>query len=124
MTAIRRQFHEIFSQRFFTKTTDFIRKLSMATKQQHAGPSTSSRETNDTLQKPSIIIVALNLMHRFLCLCIRFVLVKVHGENGPAMPPIDNLLLLESATSIAEKIRTKKVNRMKIFFLVLDKLYP
>lgn len=79
----------------------------MATKQQ-VGFSGNA----DTLEKPSIVVVALNLLHRFLCLCIRFVLIKVHGEHGQSMPPIDDLLLLESATSIAEKIRTKKVNTL------------
>lgn len=82
----------------------------MAPKQQ-VGVGTGLREQNDAIDKPSIILVALNLIHRFFCLCVRFIMVKVHGERGKSMPPIDDLLLLESATSIAEKIRTKKVNK-------------
>lgn len=84
----------------------------MATKQQVKFVGSNAKETNEAsqVQKPSIILVALNLLHRFLGLCVRFILVKVHGEHGESMPPIDNLLLLESATSLAEKIRNKKVN--------------
>lgn len=84
----------------------------MATKQQ-VGISTNAKDAaNEALQtqKPSLFVVALHLLHRFFCLCVRFVVVKVHGEHGEPMPPIDDLLLLESATSIAEKIRTKKVS--------------
>lgn len=81
----------------------------MATKQQ-IGLGGNANDSTNPAAKPSIILVALNLLHRFICLCVRFVLVKTHGEHGPSMPPIDDLLLLESATSIAEKIRTKKVS--------------
>lgn len=107
MTTIRQQFDVNFLKSFFKETTHTIRKFIMATKQQ---VGFGGRETADAVQKPSIILVALNLIHRFLSLCVRFVLVKVHGEHGPSMAPIDDLLLLESATSIAEKIRTKKVS--------------
>lgn len=106
MTAVRRQFNDNFLKTFLNETTQTVRKLIMATKQQIG----LSGNVADSLEKPSIVVVALNLLHRFFCLCVRFVLVKVHGEHGPSMPPIDDLLLLESATSIAEKIRTKKVN--------------
>lgn len=107
MTIFRRQFYENYLKTFFKATTQSFRKLTMATKQQ-VGIALNTKETSD-VDKPSVIVVALNLFHRFLCLCVRFVLVKVHGEHGPSMAPIEDLLLLESATSIAEKIRTKKV---------------
>lgn len=80
----------------------------MATKQK-IGLIDNFKNPTDQVQKPSIILIVLNLLHRFFCLCVRFILIKIHGEHGPSMPPIDDLLLLESATSIAEKIRTKKV---------------
>ncbi|XP_055317975.1 fatty-acid amide hydrolase 2 [Sitodiplosis mosellana] len=85
----------------------------MTSKQQDGQHLANSKESAD-LQKPSIVIVALNLLHRFLCLCVRFVVVQVHGEHGPSMAPIDDLLLLESATSIAEKIRTKKITSTQV----------
>lgn len=60
--------------------------------------------------KPSIVLVAMNFFHRFLMLCVRFVLTKYYGEHGKSMPAINDLILLESATALAEKIRTKKVS--------------
>lgn len=108
VTALRQTFYEIYSKEFFKSTAQSFRKLKMASKQQ-IGISSNVKDASD-VQKPSVILVALNLFHRFLSLCVRFVLVKVHGEHGPSMEPIDDLLLLESATSIAEKIRTNKVN--------------
>lgn len=104
VTALRQTFYEIYSNAFFKSTAQSFRKLKMASK-----PSSNVKDASD-VQKPSVILVALNLFHRFLSLCVRFVLVKVHGEHGPSMAPIEDLLLLESATSIAEKIRTNKVN--------------
>lgn len=108
MTAVRHRFDDNLFKSFFKETVHTVRKFIMATKQQ-VGLG-GGKETADTVQKPSIVLTALNLIHRFLSLCVRFVLVKVHGEHGPSMAPIDDLLLLESATSIAEKIRTKKVS--------------
>lgn len=63
-----------------------------------------------TATKPSILLVTMNFMHRFLMLCVRFVLAKYYGEHGESMPAINDLILLESATALAEKIRTKKVS--------------
>lgn len=60
--------------------------------------------------KQSIFLIALNFVHRFLMLSVRFVMTKYYGEHGESMPPIDDLILLESATALAEKIRTKKVS--------------
>lgn len=52
------------------------------------------------------------LLHRYLCVFLRLVMVKFYDERGQSMPPIDDRLLLEPATSIAEKIRTKQVNKL------------
>lgn len=51
----------------------------------------------------------LHYLHRYFYVFIRMVLVAFHGKHGPSIPPIDDQILLESATSIAEKIRTKEV---------------
>lgn len=37
-------------------------------------------------------------------------MIAFYGKHGPSVPPIDDQILLESATSIAEKIRTKEVS--------------
>lgn len=112
MISVRQQFNKGFLNEFFKKTTQKIRTFIMATKQQ-VGLGDSVKDPTNPVEKPSIILIGLNLLHRFFCLCLRFILNKTHGEHGPSMPPIDDLLLLESATSIAEKIRTKKVS---VFF--------
>lgn len=114
MTTVRRQFTGNFLNQFFKKTTHNIRTLTMATKQQF-GLNDSVKNETDHVERPSILLIGLNFLSRFLCLCVRFILIKRHGEHGPKMPPIDDLLLLESATSIAEKIRTKKVSDSSFF---------
>lgn len=54
-----------------------------------------------------------NLLQRFLSVIMRFLFKNViYSEKGQSMPPIKNLLLLEPATVLAMKIRTKKVRRM------------
>ena len=40
--------------------------------------------------------------------------MKLYDERGQSMPPIDDRLLLEPATSIAEKIRTKQVSAVQV----------
>lgn len=115
MTTLRQRFYENYLKRFLKGAKQSVRTFIMATKQQVGLSSSTKTEAASGLhvQKPSIVLVALNLFHRLLCVCVRFVLVKVHGEHGQSMPPIEDLLLLESATSIAEKIRNKKVKRNK-----------
>lgn len=61
-------------------------------------------------QSTSFIQRTLNVLHRYMCHIVRFVMVKLYGKHGESVPPIDDKLLLESATSIAEKIRTKQVS--------------
>lgn len=88
-------------------------------------PSTKSTEVAKS--KPSIFVVALNLFHRFALLCVRFVMTKIYGEHGPSMQPIEDLILLESATAIAEKIRTRKLSAvgvMKSFIARIEQVNP
>lgn len=108
MTTLSRRFFQDNLKTFLKRSNSKLRKLIMSSKRQvkFAGNETAESLTMD---KPSILWSALNLLHRFFGLCVRFILVKIHGEHGSSVQPIDNLLLLESATSIAEKIRTKKV---------------
>lgn len=117
MTAARQHFNRSFLNEFLKKTTQKIRTLIMATKQQVGLNDNVKDLTTNQVTKPSIILVGLSLLHRFICLCVRFILIKIHGEHGPSMPPIDDLLLLESATSIAEKIRTKKVSSQETKYI-------
>lgn len=45
-----------------------------------------------------------------LSLIIRKICVWSYGDKGESMPPINDLILLDSATSLATKIRTRKVS--------------
>lgn len=67
-------------------------------------------EDETTPKKRSFGKIVANLLQRFLSVFIRFLFKNViYGEKGQSMPPIKNLLLLEPATVLAMKIRTKKV---------------
>jgi fatty acid amide hydrolase 2 len=51
-----------------------------------------------------------SLLHRIIEIIVRFLLRNlIYGRKGQSVPPIKNPLLLESATELAAKIRTKKV---------------
>lgn len=43
-------------------------------------------------------------------LMVRRIMVWSYGEKGESMPPITDLLILDSASSLATKIRTGKVS--------------
>lgn len=111
--TFRQRFEQYFKP-FLYKNKNNFQKFLMATKQRLITSSGGGNKNgNDTVpSKPSVLLVALNLLHRFMILCVRFILVKVKGEHGESMAPIENLILLESATAIAEKIRTKKVSKI------------
>lgn len=66
-------------------------------------------ETDANLQVEPLIWRVLNFLHRYLCIFLRLIMVKLYDERGQSMTPIDDRLLLEPATVIAEKIRTKQV---------------
>lgn len=55
-----------------------------------------------------------NVGHKFLVLLVRWFLRTVYGEHGQKVPPIRNLILMESATSLALKIRTKKLTSVEV----------
>lgn len=55
------------------------------------------------------VITFCRILHSFIEVIMRFLLKLVYGGPGERMPPIKNLLLLESASSLALKIRSGKV---------------
>lgn len=61
-------------------------------------------------KKMSFGKTVINILHRIIVLLIRMLCQFIHGEKGQSMPPIKNLILLDSATTLAFKIRTKKVS--------------
>lgn len=60
-------------------------------------------------KKMGFIKTVINIMHRFLVLMFRMLIQFLYGEKGQSMPPIKNFILLDSATTLAYKIRTRKV---------------
>lgn len=48
--------------------------------------------------------------------CIRFVFRLIYGQKGESVPPITDAILLESATSLARKIRKQEVSVCNSFF--------
>lgn len=64
-------------------------------------------------KKRSFAKTVANLFQQFLEIFVRFLFKNVfYGDKGKSMPPIKNLLLLEPATVLAMKIRTKKVRSL------------
>lgn len=70
-----------------------------------------SPRNSDTSGKSSLVRTIMTVGHRFVLLVARCIFRFVYGEKGAAMPPIRDLTLLESATSLAAKIRSKKVKK-------------
>lgn len=60
-------------------------------------------------QKSQVAAYALTFLHRLCMVVGRFIFKFIYGDKGRAMPPITDLILTESATSLAAKIRTQKV---------------
>lgn len=51
------------------------------------------------------------IVHAFIELVVRCLMQIIYRGPGDSMPPIKDLVLLESASSLALKIRTKKVSK-------------
>lgn len=71
-------------------------------------PSVSDYSTMSPVLPLSVKIS--NLFFRVVSIFLRFIFSLVYSQPGKKMPPIKNPILLESATSLAHKIRRKEVN--------------
>lgn len=99
------------------KAKNFLRTLG-ACGAGSATPSHAKRMDAQTKQNllerrkaRSLLKTVINVGHKFLVLLVRWLSRTIYGEHGKRMPPITNLILMESATSLATKIRTRKVMR-------------
>uniref|UniRef100_A0A1B0GQF6 Uncharacterized protein n=1 Tax=Phlebotomus papatasi TaxID=29031 RepID=A0A1B0GQF6_PHLPP len=70
----------------------------------------------------SIVKVSVNLIHRFIVIVVRGIMRFLFGSKGGSMPPIKDLTLLESATSLAKKIRTGKVKSVDVVKSFIDRI--
>ncbi|CAG2068983.1 unnamed protein product [Timema podura] len=52
--------------------------------------------------------VLMRLSHRFIEMVVRCLLQLIYRSPGEQLPPIQDLLLLDSASALAYKIRTRK----------------
>ncbi|XP_062534223.1 fatty-acid amide hydrolase 2-B-like [Armigeres subalbatus] len=82
-------------------------------------PSTSSFV--DTRKPHSLGKTVLNVSHKFLVLLVRWFLRTIYGEHGQKMPPIRNLILMESASSLALKIRTRKLTSVEVMEAFIER---
>ncbi|KAK5641912.1 hypothetical protein RI129_010459 [Pyrocoelia pectoralis] len=64
----------------------------------------------------------INAIHSFVELLARFFFKLIYGGRGQKMPPVKEPLLLESATSVAYKIRTKRVSSVQVLNLFIQRI--
>lgn len=79
------------------------------------------KKTMEIEENPSFAKGVESFFHRVVCLIFRVMVTWIYGAKGKSMPPINDLVLLESASSLAHKIRCKKVKKLKFqgFFIFL-----
>lgn len=64
-----------------------------------------------------------NIIHRFVVLFLRFVFKNIiYNGKGQTVPPIENLLLLEPASTLAMKIRTRKVTSVEVMKAFIERI--
>lgn len=85
-------------------------KIFVRNRKNHFKYKTLDMENQASVKQRSFGKIVANLFQRVLSVFIRFIFKYViYGVKGQTMPPIKNLLLLEPASVLAMKIRTKKV---------------
>lgn len=89
---------------------------------QVAGSSGSKQNNFVDKRKPRPLAkTVINVGHKFLALVVRWFLRTIYGEHGAKMPPIRNLILMESASSLAQKIRTRKLTSVEVTEAFIDR---
>lgn len=75
----------------------------------------NSTETTVQHSKSTSIVVSIQqFFFTILTKFARLIFIMIYGKKGSCMPAITDPLLLESATSLAEKIRTKQVTSVQV----------
>lgn len=73
------------------------------------------------IQHMSFKLIVLNWIHRGLVVIFRIIYQYSLGR-GKQMPPIRNLILTESATSLAHKIRTRKLTSVQVVKSFIERI--
>lgn len=96
------------------KITGIIRKIvkKKILKRSEPGKQSAGTKMVGATRSRSIIKSMITITHRLLIVFVRYFLTFIHGEKGASMPPIKNLILLDSATTLGYKIRTRKVSAL------------
>lgn len=70
-----------------------------------------------------ILILIVTAIHRFVVIVTRYLCKNfIYGEKGQKVPPIRNPILLESATSLAAKIRTGKLTSVEVMKAFIERI--
>ncbi|XP_070492125.1 fatty-acid amide hydrolase 2-B-like [Chironomus tepperi] len=70
----------------------------------------------------ALILTILNTIHQIIVFIGRYVYKNfVYGDRGAKVPPINNPLLLESATSLAKKIRRQEVTSVEVMTAFIER---
>lgn len=75
-----------------------------------------------TEKKPTMVRKILKIVLSFFGVIMNVLFKLVYRTRGERMPPIKNLLLLESATSLAHKIRTKKISSLEVTNAFIERI--
>ncbi|KAL0275363.1 UNVERIFIED_CONTAM: hypothetical protein PYX00_003227 [Menopon gallinae] len=62
----------------------------------------------------SVFKVILNIFFALVQVVVRTLLWPIYGGPGAKVPPLNDLILLDSATTLAHKIRTKKLTSVEV----------
>lgn len=88
--------------------------------------SNNISENQDMISRPrkppSLIKTVINIIHRFLIVVLRAILDFWYKGKEKSMPPIEDLLLLESATSLAHKIRVQKITSVQVLNSFIERI--
>lgn len=75
------------------------------------------------IKKKSFSKIIVHLFQRFITIVARFLFKNViYGEKGQHVPPVKNLLLLEPASVLAMKIRTRKVSSVEVMKAFIERI--
>lgn len=75
------------------------------------------------VKKRPLFKTVLNIIHRFIVVLLRFVFKHIiYPGKGQTVPPIRNLLLLEPASVLAMKIRTRKLTSVEVMKAFIERI--
>lgn len=89
---------------------------------QHRNEKQSKKRKMEIDETPSFAKGVESFFHRVLCLVFRVMVTWIYGAKGKSMPPINDLVLLESASSLAHKIRCKKITSVAVVQSFIDRI--